>query len=190
LSYRQFNAEGAALCTEYLVYVIAAKGDSNGIGGLSFGIEYNGNPRMGVEVLDWISCADWTWTDAGRRGYFPESGGGIVVMWVENCQLESVGTDGVHAVAGALHIYAHDADYLKMTPNRTLLSGPEAVYVDCLYRETPIDTTMSLGWAGFGGLPGCHWPPCFIDFSPASQPAGCPNPVETSTWGSIKALYR
>jgi hypothetical protein len=167
-----------SLLTAYYAYLVAAKVDTNGISGISFGIEYNGDTGNGVDVNGWFQCADGLpFTSPGPRGEFPAAGGGIRLTWLD-CQNTPTLSDGIDAVAGALDVYAYSADRIKITPNRPLDSGPELLIATCAGGESAVDSTFNVGWASFGpGFHGCN--PC----------QGPCVPVNTSTWGKIKNLY-
>jgi hypothetical protein len=193
LSCSAFTSYGS-LCAPYLVYLVVAKVDTSGISGASFGIEYNGDPGLGVDVNSWTQCADGLpFTSNGLRGEFPASGGGLRLTWVE-CQQTVIGTEGIHAVLGALDVYAYSSDRLKITPNRPLDSGPELRIANCLGAEAEVDSLYNAGWAGFGyGSRGGYNPcdPVIVEPQPAPKAAGpCPVPTKPATWGRIKSRYR
>ena len=137
-----------------LVYMVIAQADtplfSGGVGGISMGIEYNGDVGQGVDVFSWTMCADGLqFPNAGPRGEWPESGGGNLVTWLF-CQNQRIGNDGMHAVVGAFGLYAYSADQLKITPNRNLQSGPFLALANCSAVEVPLDSIFAAGRAGFG----------------------------------------
>jgi hypothetical protein len=107
------------------------------------------------------------------------------VTWLD-CVRTEYPPDKVHALIGALEVYAYSPDRLKLTPNRPLLSGAELVLADCDGAEADMDSTY-LGKAVFGGgeVP-CN--PCL----PAEDNVNCDEVVPTLpvTWGKIKTLYR
>ena len=148
-----YVAEGP-LGENLLVYMVVAQADtpafSDGIAGVSMGIEYNGNLGQGVDVYSWTLCADGQeYPNAGPRGEWPASGGGNTITWL-TCQETRIGSDGMHAVVGAFGVYAYSADLLKVTPNRNLQSGPFLGFANCDAEEVRPDSISSSGWAGFG----------------------------------------
>lgn len=160
----------------YLVVANAAAGA--GIGGLSCGIEYNGNTGEGVGVFAWTLCADLEFKNSGPDGEWPQSHGGnrITFETTTNCQRVEIGGEGVHAVAGAFYVYAYGDDTFRVTPNRNLVN-PELAVADCAASETQLDTTgTKSATAAFGAATGA--------FNPCQGV-----PVETTTWGKIKSAY-
>jgi hypothetical protein len=151
------------LKTPYDVYLIVVRGNQfSGIAGLSCGIEYQDVPGAGVDVCGWTLCADLEFTNAGSHGEWPRAGGGTRITWVRdtNCQRTVLGTDGVHAVAGAFYVYAYSADALTVTPNNNLDSGPELAVADCSAATDQL-SVWSGGKAAFSagaGVPGIN--PC------------------------------
>jgi hypothetical protein len=99
----------------------------------------------------------------------------------EDCQRRVIGTHDVHALIGALGVYAYGEDVFKITPSRYLLSGPELKIADCTFAETSVDT-FSVGIVNFGPGDGCN--PCI-----SSEPCII-TPAVPVTWGKIKTLYR
>jgi hypothetical protein len=195
LSCSSFNVHGA-LCTPYLVYLVVAKVDTDGVAGVSLGLDYNGDAGRGVDVTAWTLCSDGLeFRSTGPRGEWPESGGGTRIVWV-TCQKTVNGSDGVQAVMGALEAYAYSSDRLKITPNRPLDSGPELHVANCDGAEAQADSVLHVGWAGFGNWWGCNPCPydCFADAgerteSPEPPSGPCPAPARPSTWGRIKSLF-
>ncbi len=190
------NTEGIP-CSNYVsnaavgvntdVYLVVARGNSDtGIAGLSCGVLYDNVDASGVDVFGWYLCGDLEFTNAGADGEWPISGGGNRITWsfVDACQLTVLGTDGVHAVAGAFYVYAYSPDVLYITPNNNLQSEPELAVADC----TADTDYLPFGRAGFvtfstsGSDLGCN--PCT---EPDTDCLGVP--VEDSTWGKIKSKY-
>ena len=189
------NAQGIP-CSDYvpegpvgqslLVYMVMAQADTpffaSGIGGISMGIEYNGNVGQGVDVISWYLCADGLeFSNAGPRGKWPASGAGNRITWL-TCPTQRIGTDGMHGVVGAFWIYAYSTDLMKITPNRNLQAGSAIAFANCLAEEIAgADSVHVLGCAGFGERLGGN--PCISDW-------GCiPDPVQPATWGRIKNRY-
>jgi hypothetical protein len=179
-----------ALHQSLLVYMVIAQVDtplfSDGITGISMGIQYNGNTGQGLDVIGWTLCSDGIeYPNAGPRGDWPASGGGNVVTWI-TCQETRIGNDGVHAVVGAFSVYAYSSDQMRITPNRNLDGGSSFALANCQGSEKHPDTLVTLGRAGFG-TPGLN--PCTLTQSGISEmvPAGyrlypnAPNPFRGAT---------
>lgn len=156
----QYVVDGPLLQNK-LVYMVYTQVDSplfnGGITGISLGIEYNGNAGQGVDVQGWTLCSDGLdYPNAGPRGDWPAAGGGNIVTWI-TCQETRIGSDGVHAVIGALSVYAYSGDQLRVTPNRNLEGGSSFAIANCGGIEQRPDTVRTLGRAGFGirGLNPC-----------------------------------
>ena len=166
------------------VYLVVARAlEAPGIAGLSCGIMYDGVAPSGIDVFGWYLCADLEFTNAGAFGEWPEAGGGNRITWsmIDACQRTVIGTDGVHAIAGAFYIYAYGPDVLQVTPNNNLQSEPELAVADCTASTTylPVDGSAA-GSVGFG-QPGCN---------PCAENCG-PPPIATTptTWGKVKSQY-
>jgi len=164
------------LHTPYDVYLVVAGVDDSNLGGIrgaSCGIEYDPTPDSGIRVLDWYFCTDGLqFPNVGPHGEWPASGSGNRMTWT-TCQREYTG-ESVHAVLGALYVYAYSADELRVVPNRNLGSGPELRLADCGGSEVLVDTTgVSTAVAAFGG--GTPYNPCqpgICELSPASYDFG------------------
>ena len=184
----------ATACSDYVVdypvllggdmYVVVAQADSGGVSAASFGIEYNDEDGVGVDVGGFVPCISGLpfFSDDPK---WPASGSGARMTWLQppdNCPTQLIGDDGVHAVVGAFYVYAYDTDTFLLTPNRTLESGPELGIANCAGSEIQFETdnVERAAWVSFGETlkPGCN--PC-LDF--------CATPVEKSTWGKIKSKY-
>jgi hypothetical protein len=181
------------LNTAYLVYLVVARADTAAsygvttIAGIECGIEYNGDGTAGVDVFDWILCADLEFTNGPPGGdEWPASYGGNRITWdpVDHCQNQPLSSNGVHAVAGTFYVFAYDADVFRVTPNRNLFGGPALSVSDCTAATSRIDTTEvmhCMAAASFGASASsnpCDFPDCVF------------TPVEPITWGQIKDRYR
>jgi hypothetical protein len=168
------------------VYMMAAHAGTEGVSAVSFGIDYAGGPtgiNPAFVAVTW--CADGLpFPNDGGNGEFPKPRGGVRVTWnlPGSCQTTVIGNEGVHAVIGALYVYAYGGQ-LMMTPNNNLVSGiPELAVANCAGAELnlytfwgPAIANQIVGTVGFGGAAGYN--PCFI------------TPTKSSTWGNIKNKY-
>ncbi len=201
------NALGIA-CSDYLtewplltgadVYVVVANADaSDGVAGLSVGLTYDEVAGAGVDIFDWTLCADLDFPSSGAHGIWPASEGGNRITWVTptNCQDTEIAPDGVHAVAGALYVYAYDDDFLALDLNRNVPT-PELTVADCDAAETDIGLT-SVGYLAVGSGTGCS--PCdggcglSIDSTPtcpipAAQVNTAYGPVQFTASGTFPPL--
>jgi hypothetical protein len=164
----------------YLV-VVRAKPEP-GIAGMSCGIDYDGRPGQGVDVLGYQLCADLEFPSAGLNGEWPADGGGDRITWVSttNCQRTVIDPDGVHAVACAFYVYAYSPDLFGVTPNWNVAQNGELVVADCSASMTPVyhGTTQECAGVIFGGQ-GCN--PCVYG-------CWCPE-VQPTTWGRVKRSF-
>lgn len=190
------------------VYIVAGQGGPEGILGASFGVDYTGSAGSGIDpqYVLFTSCTDGTvFPDVGPNGEFPAPGGGICVSWA-TCQnsLAPNGISGVHAVIGALYMYAYSPASVRITPNNNLATSEFAV-TDCSYNTINIldVTSPSLvdhlgGRVDFGGGFGftpCshhhHWKGEKSAVSPGPTSTFCGlTPARKTTWGVIKDFYR
>lgn len=154
----------------YFAYVLVAEGSPTaGVGGVSFGIEYDAADSSGVDIFSWHLCADAESPTAG----WPASGTGNTVSWNPdtNCQRSEPGGGGTGVMAGAGYFYltAYTPDLLYVRPHPvtglatvTSCTGVEDVIA-------PPDSCHTypypLGFAGFGGYSG---------YNPCAYHGGCP----------------
>jgi len=168
-----------------LIYMVIAHAGVEGVSGASFGITYSTTPGTGVSVVSVTYCATGLpFPNDGGHGEFPAPGGGVRVTWLqESCATTVIGTEGVHAIVGALYTYAYGPDQMSLTPNRNLQSGiPELSITDCQVRELDLVQLYGVqlaellcGRVDFGG--GLGYNPCFVV------------PAAPTTWGKIKSQY-
>ncbi len=166
LACSDYSVDNAPVFENRSVYVVVARADNTaGIAGVSCGVAVTG----AVGVFGWTLCADLDFPNGG----WPGSGGGDRITWasVVNCQDTVLGTDGVHAVAGAFYVYAYGSGTIAITPNNAI---PEFKVADCSAAESEVSSGG--GVVGFGSE---------LGFNPCALP---PVPVEQTTWGSIKSL--
>jgi len=151
----------------YNLYLLARLPDpAAGLAEIRTGITYDLRTVSGVDVFRWTLCAD---QEAPETGWFQE-GGANRITWNEgSCPTDSI------AVAGYFYVTAYDPSYFALVPpeadsSSMTLCGAEPVTIP----------TTSLGYIGFGSLAGCN--PCLE--------ACMYVPVEPTTWGGIKGLFR
>jgi len=118
----------------YAAYLIAVGGET-GFTGLSCGLEYDGTDGRGVDVFGWTLCADTNVRQPGPQGPWPAPGSGNLILWFPSaCATRTVPGfegEGVHAIAGALYVYAYGPDVLTASFNRATPPDPEIEVVDC-----------------------------------------------------------
>jgi len=159
------------------VYIVIGQAGMEGIAAASFGIDYDGRAggQSGIkpQFVTWTACANGLqFPYDGGFGDFPKPKGGLRVTWSTptDCANQEVGSYGVHAVVGALYIYANGADLLRLTPNNAV-SPPELLIVDCSGQYTnflnlvpPIPLESLFGrvqvGSGSGGFTPCSQIPC------------------------------
>lgn len=180
LSYTVNWALGAAN-----VWIVIGQAAPSGVTGGSFGIDYDGATGVGVDpqYVNFTYCGDGlSFPNAGANGDFPAQGGGIRVTWA-TCQNTDINGTGVHAVVGALYVYAYSPASLWLTPNNNLASGAELAVADCGGTTTDLlqvlapygDADGAVGKIGFGQSTG--YTPCGVV------------PAKETTWGKLKNLY-
>lgn len=156
---------------------------SSGVGGVQFGIEYNGVPGSGVDIFDFTVCGLLQMPTAG----WPRPGSGNRILWdgVTRCQRaepDGPGT-GVTAAAGYFYLAAYTPDELSIT---TYPQDGTVQVFDCLgagsvvVADGQLKAPWPLGRAAFSA----------DGLSPGYNPCGGGTPVERTTWSRVKALYR
>jgi hypothetical protein len=155
---------------------------ASGVGGVQFGIDYNGVPGAGVDIFGFTLCALLEFPTSG----WPQPGSGNRILWdgVDHCQRtepDGIGT-GVTARAGYFYLAAYTPDMLLIVPHP--LDGTVKV-LDCLGAESVVVTA---------GQPKDPWPLGRASFSADGlaagyNPCGPGTPVAPTTWGRIKALF-
>ena len=148
------------------VYVLALDGDSTaGIGGATFGIEYDGATASGVDVRSWTKCTSLEYPGDG----WPASGTGVLLTWdaETSCQRYSSPDDSlrhVTAVLGVFYVAVYGQDRMEIEKN---LSSGEAVAIsDCASATDEIEI-QDIGSASFGNPSG--YDPCKGPFAPFSR---------------------
>ena len=167
------------------VYMVVARGGTEGINAVSFGIDYNGRlpgSQISPALVTATYCTDGlAFPNDGGFGEFPKPKGGVRVTWT-TCSNTVIGSKGVHAMVGALYVYAYTVDQMKITPNNNLASGPElavsscaGVVTDLLQVWGPVVAQQLQARVDFGG--GAGFNPCLT------------TPVQPTTWGRIKTQF-
>jgi hypothetical protein len=148
--------------SSYDAYVVLARGvEERGFAGADFGIDYSGNPGVGVDVTGWIFC--------GAQEYptpdWPAAQEGNLVTWNHetDCQQSTVFGHqrlGVHALIGVLRVDAYSMDVLRIIPRPHVISqGPHVS--DCAAQVNQVVPSSRWGAAVFTAdaeVPGCN--PC------------------------------
>ena len=172
------------LFTGTYVYIVVGHGPDEGVAGTSFGIDYD--PQLhAVDYVNFTQCADGeALPNDGGNGDFPAAGGGMQIAW-DICQQQIFDVQGVHAVVGAIYMYAYVSDVMSVTPNNNLPGGLELAVTTCpgdtidILDELAFDPYLvrfTLGAIQFG--PGnAGYTPCHLV------------PVLPTTWGKIKSRY-
>jgi hypothetical protein len=148
----------------YFAYVLVGEAaQATGASGVSFGIQYNSGAWSGLYMHSWHLCADAESPTAG----WPASGTGNTVSWNSetNCQRTEPGGagTGVVATAGYFNVSAYTPVQLFLTPNPATGTATVTTCTGITDVIAPPDTChqlSSLGFAGFGGMPGFR--PCYI----------------------------
>lgn len=163
----------------YFAYVLANTDTrfTPDVGGVQFGVTYDGNrpggstDGHGIDVFSWTPCGNLQFPSAG----WPEPGSGNLVTWdtANNC------ARGPIVVTGYFYLGAYAADRLQLIPRPV---DGFAKVANCLGAEAVVPEAR-LGFATFsaGGLvPGCN---------PCDGPCRSPVPVQMTTWGGIKSAF-
>jgi hypothetical protein len=160
----------------YNVYVMIGNvSDSLGIGGVQFGIDYDGDVGVGADILAWANCGDLEFSSGGSDGQptWPAAGSGNLITWDfnTNCQTEAAGA----ILVGVFQMAAYSDDCLAVTPRPV---DGKAKVASCFGAEMDITgrTPSHLGFVCFGAGEGYN--PCSLIVA-----------TRHTTWGSIKTLY-
>lgn len=193
-------------CSEYTVtgplgasqvYVVVAEAGTEGVGGVSFGVDYDGRDPDGLpgtgdetgispKLVTWTPCADGlSFPNDNGYGEFPNPRGGLRMTWIlpGSCASQTIGGMGVHAVAGSFYVYAYSPDVLRLTANLgdEGLAGQGVGIADCsssgvVTEFYGLKMNSILGRVQFGSGAGGYNPCATVP----SQPA---------TWGRLKGLF-
>ena len=162
----------------YYVFILATPevpADPMGIRGFRLGIEYDQGDHEGINVFSWNSCAD---TEISQPDW-PAPGSGNTLLY-DGCEASEV------ILGGYFYITAYSPSVIALDgfPSTGVVE-----YADCNGADqvfVPVDD-VQVGWVSMGGAArgldanGCN---------PAIEPCGVvPSPVQTTTWGKIKAKY-
>ncbi len=145
----------------YDVYVVAVGGDSSGIAGARFGIDYfPATPGSGTLVQSWTSCADLQAPADGALGAWPAPTSGNALTWSGPCPsgvLAGSESEGERLVLGVFTVTSYTADSFVLAPHPG--PGTRLSYTNCSGAETPVPENQT----------------GFIRFSPsAAEPGGNP----------------
>jgi len=180
LSCSEYNTQGS-LRMPLDVYVVVARGDTIGISGVTFGIDYDGAATgTGLDILSWNVCASGL--EFQSTGW-PGPATGNIVTWVapEACATQLIGSDGVHGVVGAFYVYAYDEDILRLRDHPLIETQERLAASDCFGVTAFLDPDAGItGAAAFTNHPwSCN--PCI---------APCMVPARSTTWGALKRKYK
>jgi hypothetical protein len=159
------------LNTSYDVYVIATDGDSAvGIAGAEFAIKYDDRDSVGVDISNWVKCADYEYS---TPAWWDTSGKGVLLTFgPTNCQdTPSTGDSlgGVTAILGVFRLEAFSPDVLSIVRRST--SGDSALSLarcGTPSTATPVEYPWGAGRVTFGEAAG-ELDPCVGPFSPFSE---------------------
>jgi hypothetical protein len=174
------------------VYLVVARGNEDGVAGLSFGVHYTDGTHAGIDpaFLTFTPCSDGLTfpNNDGVHGDFPQQNGGIRLTWntgngCPTATQQQIAPAGTHCVVGAFYIYAYGPDQMQITGNNNLQGNiPELAVANCagvqmdLYQVWgPSVYLLLCGRVDIGG--GGGYNPCLLI------------PTNQTTWGKIKSKY-
>jgi len=162
--------------------------DSVGIDAVSFGINYQGGPRTGIDPqwVSWTGCTDGS--EYFASGEFddpwPSRTSGATIVWA-TCQDQLIDAEGVHVVVAALSVYAYSEATLWVTGHDTW-AGPVLEVHPCDGTDTDLLDQVPFAEQG------TRYPKVQIGgvdkaYNPCLGTGGVP--VRATTWGRIKRHY-
>ena len=175
----------------YLIYLTVSKIDPEpGLAGVRFGIAYSDN----IEVLEWTMCADLEFVGEGENGPWPACGSGNTINWnaAINCQRTMIDESYADAVAGVFEVMTGGGDGVFLVTRNNTRQTPEISIADC---QAIVTDQEFMPWpaVGLGDVHGQST--CWLDRRPGKPswidtPACGLVPVERTTWGILKGMYR
>jgi len=156
----------------YNVYLLTATGgDMLSYAGCEFSIFFTEDPAA-LGMFAWTNCADLQFR-SDDWGDVPVSGSGNLLTFdsINNCQ----DSDSI-VVNGFFYVGAYGDSQMGLGPRGS--SGVMKV-ADCSSAEFVLDHNKRSGSIGFGNSGGCN--SCLAD---------CVVPVEETTWGGVKTLFK
>ncbi|HEX7878342.1 MAG TPA: hypothetical protein VF720_02975 [Candidatus Eisenbacteria bacterium] len=187
-SCEQIDTSGGLYPNLYYAYVLITDGSAaEGVAGAEFGIDYNGDYGVGVEIYLWTLCA--TLELGGREPGWPNADSATLITWDAStrCQRNEPGGpgSGVVATAGYFYCAAYNADTLRIVPRRRLPSHTYARVrvANCASQEDIIDDRDA---------PASPSPLGSVAFSASGLEEGtnpCQKivPVQGTTWSRLKS---
>lgn len=179
----------AFLSTQSYIYVFVCNGGTNpGVGGLEFGLQYEGSYdpdglARPVDIFAWHLCADSEFPTPD----WPNPGSGNRVVWSwQHCPNQPGGPAdpySVFALAGYFYITAYSPSLVRLAPHPT---SQQAKVVSCAGQEDtifplPTGRSVSLGSVYFSpNASGSGINPCF---------GGVVVPSAPTTWSHLKAIH-
>lgn len=167
----------------YYVYVLGSpstvKDRNDGLTGLQMALDYMfaDSANVNLKVFGWQPCSVLDFP----QDNWPKSGTGNTITWTANpstCQRRDL------VVAGYFYVVAYTPVTLSIVGYPSTGKGKIA---NCAGAEVVVDPTR-MGWVSFGGAAragitgGCN---------PLVTPCREPDtPVESTTWGRLKTLFR
>jgi hypothetical protein len=154
-----------------------------GVGGLECGISYATPNNF---YIDWFTCASNEFPTDGVNGPWPQPLSSNRIVWDTStrCQrFEPAGAGtGVVAIAGSFYILPYSPGRVEITPS--LASGLARVW-DCSGTEDVVEGGSVIRDPSHLGYVSFSW----NGATPGYSPCGLVTPVQTTTWGGIKAQY-
>jgi hypothetical protein len=156
-------------CSEYVtaaplnspqdLYIVVGNADTTGVGGVLFGIVYNGATGAGIDLVGsfYLCTSGLQFPSAG----WPASGEGNVITWntVVDCAKTEIPPNGVHGIAGAFYVYAYSGDTFRITEHKKLVT-PSLKTANCLGIERLLDPATDAGSVVFSNSSQAGYNPC------------------------------
>ncbi len=128
----------------YDVYLVVGHGDpARGIGCVKCILSHS----QDVGVYSWDLCADHEMLGDSGGGEWPDAGGTNTITWTlpGDCQRQTVGDEGVHAVVGAFYVYAYSEGTMSV------YFPPGNCVLDC--NGGGVANSLGSASVDFGGYP-------------------------------------
>lgn len=193
-------AQAQPLCTEiktngrlypspgHWAFLLVTDGDGPaGVASVEMGLDYESGTNSGVHLISWTLCGNAETTVGGPNGAWPAPGSGNRITWSVPAQCQQFepggpGT-GVVAAAGYFYVAAYTQDILGLVlnPNSGIAAvGSCSAEIDTVQGPDIVRTPSHLGNVRFSAS----------GTEPGYNPYGLNTPVENTSWGQIKGMYR